>query len=740
MRARWLGSLGLLVGSPLLAAEGPASPLALTAISADDLSLRGDPWELAPAARVPGMLRISLPGTGVTARSLRGLADSGSIAPLDPALGVFVDGVPLGRIDGEAFALFDLDQAAVRRGGQGALLGRGTSAGALDLKLAAPADTFGGYVGGAWGAWDRKMVRGSVNVPLGAVGLKVSAYISDDDGVVRNRVTDEKLNDEDRAGIRLAARLAPAEQIEWTAAVAYVQDKGENILSFGCNPADPTACRGWSSTTGMVKSRILGGGPQYSLPVSGDKADQVLGRVEATTLLTSRLAWTGDMLEVALISGFVDTTETSGLDFGDGRGLPSAVLPDPPVRGFTNGGYAVLTDGSSQQMSQELRVSGRLLDGALGWTVGGQLLDGNDRLDAADMQTLEDGTAAGQPRLLADRIVRTSNRALAGFADVNFTTGALRLEAGVRYTDEERRLTSLSQAACGPAGCLSLASVPGKLTAGVWTPRAAASFEVLEGVSLFASASRGYRPGGWNVRAVSPAAFASYAPETAWTYEGGVAGSALGGRLSARVTGFLLDVSDMQGSGGAVIDGVPQFWAGTLADFRNQGVELELAAQPVDALHLYANLTAQNPRYRRTAAVDAQIALCAGGTGPTTACGVGAVTSDGDLAEPAFAPDLTAGFGARYDLPIPSAGIILSPGVDFSWRSRFQTDTANLGASAPAHLLMDAAVAIETDDKAWLLTLSCRNCLDEDAGEASLLGWTYPVTPRSWMLVARRTF
>lgn len=490
----------------------------------------------------------------------------------------------------------------------------------------------------------------------------------------------------------------------------------------------------------MVKSRILGGGPQYSLPVSGDKADQVLGRVEATTLLTSRLAWTGDMLEVALISGFVDTTETSGLDFGDGRGLPSAVLPDPPVRGFTNGGYAVLTDGSSQQMSQELRVSGRLLDGALGWTVGGQLLDGNDRLDAADMQTLEDGTAAGQPRLLADRIVRTSNRALAGFADVNFTTGALRLEAGVRYTDEERRLTSLSQAACGPAGCLSLASVPGKLTAGVWTPRAAASFEVLEGVSLFASASRGYRPGGWNVRAVSPAAFASYAPETAWTYEGGVAGSALGGRLSARVTGFLLDVSDMQGSGGAVIDGVPQFWAGTLADFRNQGVELELAAQPVDALHLYANLTAQNPRYRRTAAVDAQIALCAGGTGPTTACGVGAVTSDGDLAEPAFAPDLTAGFGARYDLPIPSAGIILSPGVDFSWRSRFQTDTANLGASAPAHLLMDAAVAIETDDKAWLLTLSCRNCLDEDAGEASLLGWTYPVTPRSWMLVARRTF
>ena len=53
---------------------------------------------------------------------------------------------------------------------------------------------------------------------------------------------------------------------------------------------------------------------------------------------------------------------------------------------------------------------------------------------------------------------------------------------------------------------------------------------------------------------------------------------------------------------------------------------------------------------------------------------------------------------------------------------------------------MDAAIAIQTDDYGWLLTLSCRNCLDEDAGETSLLGWSYPMTPRSWMVVARRRF
>ena len=122
------------------------------------------------------------------------------------------------------------------------------------------------------------------------------------------------------------------------------------------------------------------------------------------------------------------------------------------------------------------------------------------------------------------------------------------------------------------------------------------------------------------------------------------------------------------------------------------------------------------------------------------ACGIGAVTPAGALAEPAFAPDVSLGVGGRYDWPLPSAGIILSPQLDLLWRSSFRTDPANLVEGAGAHLLVDAAVAIRTDDSAWLLTLSCRNCLNEDQAQASLFGWAYPQSPRSWMLAARRRF
>jgi iron complex outermembrane recepter protein len=254
--------------------------------------------------------------------------------------------------------------------------------------------------------------------------------------------------------------------------------------------------------------------------------------------------------------------------------------------------------------------------------------------------------------------------------------------------------------------------VPATISTGVWTPRASAGLVLTDTVALFASASRGYRPGGWNVRAITPGAFRAFGAETAWTYEGGIAARALGGRLDAKLTAFLLDVSDYQASGAAVVAGVPQFAGGTVGDFRNRGVEAELAARPVDGLHLYANLTWQNASYRR--------ALIA--------------------AEPMFTPDFTVGAGGRWDVPLPMSGIILSPTVDLLWRSSQQTDLLNVGPGAPSTLLVDGGFAVRTDDDNWLLTLTCRNCLNEDAPAISLLGLAYPQMPRTWVLAARRQF
>jgi outer membrane receptor protein involved in Fe transport len=78
--------------------------------------------------------------------------------------------------------------------------------------------------------------------------------------------------------------------------------------------------------------------------------------------------------------------------------------------------------------------------------------------------------------------------------------------------------------------------------------------------------------------------------------------------------------------------------------------------------------------------------------------------------------------------------------VDLLWRSSQELDLLNMGPAAPSTLLVDGGFAIRTDDDNWTLTLTCRNCLDEDAPAASLLGIGYPQMPRTWVLVARRQF
>jgi iron complex outermembrane receptor protein len=265
--------------------------------------------------------------------------------------------------------------------------------------------------------------------------------------------------------------------------------------------------------------------------------------------------------------------------------------------------------------------------------------------------------------------------------------------------------------ACGSAGCLG-GGLPARISTGIWTPRASASFSISDDIALFANLSRGYRPGGWNLRAAGPGPVQGFGAETAWTYEAGASARAFDGRLDAKLTGFLLDVSDVQASGAGVVAGIPQFGAGTVGDLRNLGLEAELSASPVDGLSLYANLVWQDASYRRAAVA----------------------------ADPINTPDLTIGAGGRWDIPLPKSGIVLSPQVDLLWRSSQELDLLNLGPSAPSTLLVDGGFAIRTDDDNWLLTVTCRNCLDEDAPATSLLGIAYPQMPRTWVVAARRQF
>jgi len=71
--------------------------------------------------------------------SIRGLGVNSSIPSIDPAVGVFIDGVYLGVNNGVIIDLFDLESVEILRGPQGLLFGRNPTGGALVVNTVARA-------------------------------------------------------------------------------------------------------------------------------------------------------------------------------------------------------------------------------------------------------------------------------------------------------------------------------------------------------------------------------------------------------------------------------------------------------------------------------------------------------------------------------------------------------------------------------------------------------------------------
>ena len=69
----------------------------------------------------------------------------------EPGVGVYIDGVYLGRSQGLNAALFDVERIEVLRGPQGTLFGRNTEGGALSIVTKAPTGEFGGRMSAGFG-------------------------------------------------------------------------------------------------------------------------------------------------------------------------------------------------------------------------------------------------------------------------------------------------------------------------------------------------------------------------------------------------------------------------------------------------------------------------------------------------------------------------------------------------------------------------------------------------------------
>lgn len=784
-------------------------PIAVSAFSGSQLQTLGVTNTLQVTALVPNVVAQNNTGLGSAAGYyIRGIGNTESIPTFDAPVGTYVNDIYVARQSANNLALFDVERVEVLRGPQGTLFGRNTTGGAIHVIMKEPTDELTGYAEVAYGSYDKKMVRGSINIPLSQTfQAKVSAFWMDDDGYVKNTTTGDRLNDEDGWGVNAMLKGQLGDGITLTGSYTHIWSGAENYQNFECDPRNPTNCSGRFATTGY--SRQEGTSRFDGLNISGRKARYGLGNDTATDIASLKLdVDLADKHKLNLISGYVRTSSQFSTDVFDGRasgtqvtglpntGSPSFQNPFPTVAGRERGSNTILTDSFAEQFSQEVKLVGEIGDNLINYVAGFFYFREDVRTDLADIVF---------NNLNADRVIRNSTDAKAAYAQLDFNASSqLTLTAGIRYTDETKRLALQdNRLTCAPAVCLATANlfaangvaIPTKLNAKLWTPRFALNFKPSDDILLFASATRGFKSGGWNGRGTSNASFLPFGPEKVWSYEAGMKSEFFDRRLRFNVTYFHLDATDLQTQNAAISPtGALTFTTRNFANFKNDGLEVEMAVVPTRGLSLFAIGGYQDARYSLPknapasdiygfSSVAALIDICraaiAAGRLPTivtpspngAACGNGIVNVNGELATPVRAPKWTLSLGSSYEMDLGGeSGMTLVPAFNVSWRSDQQVGTNNVtvylgqmtgvgtngttyttpanpyggqyvsGSLSPSVWLVNASLTLFGRDRNWSVAATCNNCFDQARITSSIANTQYLNLPRQWQLWFKKSF
>ena len=536
-------------------------PFSIAAPTAKDLRQRGAENIEEIAANVAGFSVQNL-GPGQSQVAIRG-ASAGQIARDQPGVkeqaGVYLDDTPVSlSLFTPDLDLFDVSRVEVLRGPQGTLFGSGSLAGTVRYISNQPElglrSTFGEVgssqiLGGGFGA----NVKLGGNLPIGdkaagRVALYYNQLAGYMDAVQPNFTLKKNVNSGTRTGLRAAVQYAPNSRFSITPRIVYqtVRMDGWNRIDDYNILANP-----YTTTRPPV---TLGERQLFTQIPEPFKDDYTLGDINlrydfGKMNLTSITSYSYRDILVVRDAGALTSSITGG-----SIGKPEEVYTlNAPLNDATHTHVA----------TQELRLSGST--DRLRWLVGGffskVLRDYGQTLlvsgyEAATGTPTEGLRAPKDVLFFSDLAYDLKQSALFGEATFS-VTDKLNVTAGLRYYDftEDREQVFDGIFANDSTGKL-LVSTPGKTSADGLAPRFIVSYKATPTLTLNAQASQGFRLGGINdplnvplCTAQDLATFSgrdSWDNETAWNYELGAKSTWMGGRASLNVSGFYMDIRDLQ--------------------------------------------------------------------------------------------------------------------------------------------------------------------------------------------------
>ena len=654
-------------------------PVAVTVVTADELeeSAAADISEL--QTQVPNLAVYQGRNQSTTLTAfLRGIGQADPLWGVDPGVGLYIDDVYIARPQGALLDVYDVARIEVLRGPQGTLYGKNTIGGAIKYVSRPLTDDPSASVSlsaGQHSTFDLRASFGGALIP-GKLRGKIAFASLNRGGYGENLLTGNDVSDRKTLAARAGVDWLLNDNWKVAFSADYTQDdsspKGYQRLAanglcplFGitCAPNDSR----WDTQSGLA-------------PLNG--TDSMGGSIVVSGALNS--AW-----DFKSITAYRESDTENNIDFDT---TPARIVD-------------VATTYYDQQLSQELQLiydTGSKFAGVLGAYYFNGEAGGLVKNIFVNAQF---GTTNG--RTLTDQF--------AIFGDGSYAiTNTITLNGGLRATRETKNGIAFNAGYANDqfaTPIVILANYDKEATFDSIAPKIGVDWQLRDNVMAYFTASRGFKSGGFNVRAQSqvfPLSAEPFDDEILDVAELGLKSVLLDGQLVFNTAVFHGNYQDIQVSTFTAYDsnndGVEDAFFGNFLNAGNatmNGVEVEFDHSPrgIDwlAINGFASWLDLAPDdvldSNRDGFVDTQV-----------------ITN---------APEWTGGLRLNFDFP--ALGGLLTASVGGSYRS--EATLTNEGGSFAgravqpirqgAYTLYDAWVSWLSPDAKWRFGLNAKNLSDE---------------------------
>ena len=517
-------------------------PLSVTAIGAEQLEVRGIESVSGLNAIAPNVLFRSNPGAKlISTVGIRGSVTGQPAIWVDAAVGLYLNGIYLGKTQGSVFDVVDIERIEVLRGPQGTLFGRNTEGGAINFITRAPSGEFGGKVSAEVGEFSRAVGRLNVDLPkMGIVSASIGVRKEKQDGWAKN-LSGPAMGAVDSDAARVALNFDVSDDLQ----IGYSFDysKQNNTPT----PSTLFAVNGWGGTFPSVFGAFLGGAIQRAaLPyvrTSRPTTVSTNGGIIYERAKSSAHSLTVDykLSEDQSLKYIFADRKMYFSDSQDIDGMPLDSITVIP--GVLTWGMSAYYNRSTnyQQRSHELQWTGSA--GDFKWVAGLYHFTDDGETNGAQLFTL-----FGQGPQRSNYAVDTT--AKAAFAQADYTLGNFTLTAGIRTTKEDRGGWTHRYNTAGFGGARTTDILPFTSYSDSFsgtTPMGSIAYKVNEDINVYVRAAKGFKSGGFSAELAIPAvATTPYQPQTSLSKEIGIKATLLGGKARINAAFFHNNIKNLQ--------------------------------------------------------------------------------------------------------------------------------------------------------------------------------------------------